>query len=144
MRNSKHNLLSVTAFLVVSLLILISLPYPWCGLSSRLETLITKQNECHCLCPWWLFVVGQIVSSYFLFLLARTPKKHSKVKYVVLQAGIGIFFFVYHHLVHNYYIGKSMFEASVFCNWVWLIMLGIVLLFSIFPIYGEEDAKDPI
>lgn len=144
MKYRKINLLLVSAFIIVSVLIFISLPYPWCGLSSWLESLITRQSECQCLCPWWLFVTGQMIISYFLFLLARTPKKHSRLTYVILQSAIGFFFFVYHHLVHNHYISRGIFEASVVCNWVWLIMLGIVLLFSVFPIHRQEDTKDPI
>lgn len=143
MNKSRLNFISIVGFLSITTVILLSLPYPWCGLSSWLETLIIKMENCGCLCPWWLFVMGQIISSYFLFLLAQSIKKHSRVKYVILQFLISLCFFIFHLLIHNYYISHNIFASSVYCSWMWLMGLVIFILFSLLPIYRKEDKKSP-
>jgi len=141
MKNSKLNFLSIIGFLSILTIVLLSLPYPWCGLSSWLEAFISIVESCACVCPWWLFSIGQIISSYFLFLLAQSIKKHSRIKYVVLQILIGLIFYIFHIFIHNYYIGKQIYQASVFCPWMWLIGLIIGVIFSILPIYKPKERK---
>jgi len=142
MNKSRLNILAIAGFFAVLMTIALSLPYPWCGLSSWLENLITRQNFCGCLCPWWIFVLGQIISSYFLFLLAQSVKKHSRFKYIVLQFIIGTIFFIFHLIAHNYYVEGSVYDSSVFCPWMWLIGLVLAIIFSLLPIYkGKELNK---
>ena len=140
MNRSKLNFLSIIGFLSVAIIILISLPYPWCGLSSWLEALITKVQNCGCICPWWLFVIGQIITAYFLFLLAQSIKKHSRLKYIILQFIIGMLFFFFHGIIHSYYLQREVYQESIFCNWMWLIGLIVATIFSLLPIY--KDKKD--
>jgi len=141
MKSSKLNFLSIIGFLSITVVILMAMPYPWCGLSSWLEALFKKVENCACICPWWLFSIAQIISSYFLFLLAQSIKKHSRVKYVVLQILIGLIFYFFHNFMHNYYIGKQIYQASVFCPWMWLIGLVLTVIFSILPIYKQKERK---
>jgi len=138
MNRSKLNFLSIVGFLSVATIILLSLPYSWCGLSSWLESLITKTYNCGCICPWWLFVIGQIITAYFLFLLAQSIKKHIRLKYVILQFTIAMLFFFFHGIVHSYYLQREVYQESVFCNWMWLIGLIIAIIFSLLPIYKNK------
>lgn len=143
MESSKLNFLSIAGFFAITVVILMAMPYPWCGLSSWLEALFIKVENCACICPWWLFSIAQIISSYFLFLLAQSIKKHSRVKYVILQIIIGLIFYILHIFIHNYYLEKQIYQTSVFCPWMWLIGLVLTLFFSLLPIYNEdsEDKK---
>lgn len=131
-------LLPLIAMVLMSLLVLISLPNPFNPLTLWLEKLVGGNIDCQCLCPWWIFLILQICLSLVLLWFARAEIKPSRTKYMMYLAFIGLFSFLFHLLVHNYFIIRQVFEASVFCSYSWLGNVVLILLFSIFKIKKDS------
>jgi hypothetical protein len=136
---NKTWILPVTTIALLTIITFIALPYPFVPLGIWLERLLKPVEDCICFCPWWLFALLQITGSLTIFQFIKTEKQPSRPKYLMLLAFLGLGAFIFHLLAHNYFLKEKMFEVSIFCDWYWLIVLILILIFGILKI--KKDKK---
>jgi len=131
-KKQKTLLFSLPAILIIGLLAFLSLPYSFTPFSTWLENLLSQKDPCVCLCPWWLFIIVLVFSCSLILRVFSSFKKESKLGYWAILIILGIATYIFHLLIHRFYTQKQIFEASIFCQWFWLIDLVIVFIFGLF------------
>jgi len=132
----------LSSLLILTIIVFLALPYPFCPLSWWLETLIVKDfNPCPCLCPWWLFILLQLLISLILKKYFQTRIKHQRRSYLIAQIINLIFINLFHWLMHRYYIAQQVFDPSVFCRYFILISLLLGLISLVFQTKKKSSGQ---